>query len=320
MKLSQLKEFIAIVDHGSLRGAARKLGVTAPALSKSLGRLEDELHVPLLIRNSRGVTPSAYGQALLRRARLIHAESQKASDEIAQLRGGLEGVVTVGISPTPAIALLPDVLPRFRQRFPDARVNIVGGASDAQLAAIRSGSMDFAVMSTPEEGLDTGFESDDLFYADLIVAARKGHPLSKARSLTELADCEWIVTGPNRKGPGSAILDAFQRHALPQPSRLVQCDTTWALNALLTKSDMLCAISRLMLDHPMFSATLVAIPIKETLPRYRISLIHLAGSPLLPVAMEFATLMKRYANYLCVANPRISVPPRKAIKTRQRKG
>lgn len=320
MKLNQLKELIAIVDHGSLRGAARNLGVTAPALSKSLGRLEEELRVPLLIRNSRGVTPSAYGQALLRRARLIQAESQKASEEIAQLRGGLEGVVTVGISPTPAIALLPDVLPRFRQGFPDVRVNIVSGAAHAHLAAMRNGSMDFAVMSIPEEELDTGFESDDLFYSDLVVAARRDHPLSKARSLAELANCEWIVPDPNRREQRSAILDAFHRHALPLPRRLVQCDTGWTLNALLTKSDMLCAISRLMLDHPMFSATLVAIPIEETLPRHRISLFHLAGSPLLPVVMEFATLMKRYAHYLCVANPIISVPPRKPLLIRQKKG
>ena len=94
MTLNQLRDFIAMSEHGSMRAAARALGVSAPALAKSVSQLEQELHVPLLQRSSRGVVLSDYGRALLERARLIVSEAHKASDEIAQLRGRHEGAVT----------------------------------------------------------------------------------------------------------------------------------------------------------------------------------------------------------------------------------
>lgn len=83
MKLNQLRDFIAMVDHGSMRAAARSLGVSAPALAKSVAPLETELQVTLLRRSARGVVLSDYGSTLLERARLIDSEARRASDEIA---------------------------------------------------------------------------------------------------------------------------------------------------------------------------------------------------------------------------------------------
>ena len=91
MKLNQLRDFIAVVEHGSLRLAAAQLGLTAAALSKSLSALEEELHVQLLVRHSRGITLTPFGHTFLARARRIASEAQKATEEMAQLRGEREG-------------------------------------------------------------------------------------------------------------------------------------------------------------------------------------------------------------------------------------
>src|SRR3954470_7009427 len=98
MKLAQLRDLIAVAEQGSLRAAARARGVTPAALVKSLNVLEAELHVPLLLRSSRGIKLSGYGERFLQRARLIDAA--RAVDEIAELRGEFEGALTIGASPT----------------------------------------------------------------------------------------------------------------------------------------------------------------------------------------------------------------------------
>ena len=298
MKLNQLRDLIAIAEHGSLRAAARALDLSAPALVKSINGLEAELHVPLLVRSSRGVALSEYGKRFLHRARLIDAETRKAADEIAELRGQFEGAISVGASPTPSITLLPDVLLQFRRRFPTVRVNIVGGLYHTHLSSIRAGAMDLALGPIPDAGLDAAFRTEGLFLNDVVIAARKGHPLAGARSLRDLAGCEWILTGPDTQGPGAAIFDAFRRHGLEPPRRVIQCDITWTLHTLLLESDLLCALPRHLLEREPLSALLRAVEVREELPRYMVSLIYRSDAPLLPTAAHFATLLRRQARHV----------------------
>jgi LysR family transcriptional regulator of abg operon len=308
VKLNQLRDFIAIVENGSLRTAAAKLGVTATALSKSLAVLEDELHVQLLVRHTRGITVTPYGHAFLARARRIASETQKALEEMAQLRGEREGTVTLGLSPTPSIVLLPGVLADFRRKFPRVQVAIRGGLYDAQLAAIREGGMDLAVGPVPAE-LDTSVTHEPLFYNDIVVAARRGHPVAGPgqRTLAELSDCEWILTSAATQGPGAAILDAFAQHGLPPPGRVIRCDITWALPALLAGTDCLCALPQPLMAQPLPGAALQAVMLREALPRYPVCLIHRADSPLLPAAAHLASLIRRHAHYYSREHPELVI-------------
>ncbi len=307
MKLNQLRDFIAMAEHGSMRAAARALGVTAPALAKSVAQLEDELHVPLLQRSPRGVVLSDYGRALLERARLIDAEARKVVDEMAQLRGRYEGAVAVGASPTPAVSIVPDVLMQFRKKFPAVRVSLVSGLYHAHVPALRNGTLDLAIGPVPAVGLDADLNSEPLFYNTIVVVARRGHPLARNRSLVDLADSEWIVTGPATQGPGAAILDAFRGHGLAAPQRIVQCDMTWALAALLEKSDMLCAMPKQLMSRLPFGGSLQALPLRDELPRYVVCLYRRRDSPLLPGAEHFAALLRRHAHYVGREHPELAV-------------
>lgn len=295
MKLAQLRDLIAVAEQGSLRGAARARGVTPAALVKSLNALEGELHVPLVVRSSRGIKLSGYGERFLQRARLIDAEVDRAVDEIAELRGEFEGSITIGASPTPSLMLLPQALVQFRRRYPAVQVRIVSGLYHDHLNSIRGGSMDLALGPIPDAGLDAAFRTEDLFYNSVVIAAREGHPMAGARSLKQLTNCEWVVTGPFTQGPGAAIFDAFRAHGLGEPRRVVQCDITWTLQALLLKSDLLCALPRQLLDQTLLEGVLRRINVREKLPHYMVSLIYRSDVPLLPSAEHLATLLRRQA-------------------------
>lgn len=81
MRLQRIEQFIAVVDAGSIRGAARRLGVSQPALTRALQQLEEELGVQLMQRSVRGASLTAAGSAFLARARVAEAELRMGTDE-----------------------------------------------------------------------------------------------------------------------------------------------------------------------------------------------------------------------------------------------
>lgn len=158
--------------------------------------------------------------------------------------------------------------------------------------------MDLALGPIPDKGLDAAFRTEDLFYNEVIIAARRGHPLANARSIKELAGCEWVLTGPDTQGPGAAIYDAFHSHGLEPPRRVIQCDMTWTLQALLATSDLMCALPRQLLEQDLLNTVLRRVNVREVLPCYMVTLIYRNDAPLLPTAEHFATLLRRQARHV----------------------
>jgi DNA-binding transcriptional LysR family regulator len=205
--------------------------------------------------------------------------------------------------------LLPGALADFRRKYPKVAVTLRGGLYDTHLGAIREGVMDLAVGPVPVD-LDPAVTHEPLFYNEVVIAARRGHPLAAARSLAELAESEWVVTSANAQGPGAAVFDAFAQHGLAPPTRLIRCDMTWALFGLLASTDCLCALPRPLLVHQPPGSGLVTIPLSHALPRYPVCLVHRADSPLLPAAAHMAALLRRHAHYHCRANPELAIASR----------
>ena len=81
MKLSQLRNFIAVVEAGAVRQAANNLNLSQSSVSKSIQQLEEELGAEILHRNAHGVTPTAAGKALLNRAKAVDAELRHARND-----------------------------------------------------------------------------------------------------------------------------------------------------------------------------------------------------------------------------------------------
>ena len=107
MDLRAIAYFAAVAEAGTVRGAAARLGISQPALTKAIRRLEDEVGVVLFDRQARGVTLTAYGRTLLRHARNLQASHKEAREEIAALRAGIAGRVRMGAGPSWERIVLP---------------------------------------------------------------------------------------------------------------------------------------------------------------------------------------------------------------------
>jgi LysR family transcriptional regulator of abg operon len=295
MRLTQIRDFLAVVDAGSLRAAARELRVTQPALTKSVRQLEQELGAPLVTRSVRGAMPTDAGRAFLARARAVSADLRRAREEIAQLGGAREGTLALGAAPGPALDLLPSVLPRLRLRWREATIRVIDIAPSEVLSALRQGSIDLAlsVRLGPLARPGSGCVVEPLYAIQPTIIARRGHPLAGARRLADLREAEWIRTGPDGITP--ALPQALEAAGLPAPRYRIDCQSFLALPALVAQSDLLAVVPSQIAIHEERVRRVVRLRVREPLPERPIGLFRRADVPLTPIARDCAEILRAAA-------------------------
>src|SRR6266850_1320538 len=296
MRLNQIRDFLAVVEAGSLRSAAGKIGVSQPAITKSIRRLEQELHAQLLQRNARGAATTRAGKAFLARARVIQSELRKAEDDLELLRGGPEGSVAFGAAPVTCMLLVPDVMLQFRRNRPGASVRIVEGGNRALLPLVRDETLDFCVSQAPNDKLDGALKFRPLFRPRLVVVGRRGHPFRDAKSLRNLADASWLMFYP--PGSGAMLEKAFGAAGLTLPRSIVHCESYAVALALIAKTDILGLISPHMISESWGQRGLQKIDIEEDIPSPLVGLYTRADTPLTPAASAMAQAVTATARRL----------------------
>lgn len=297
MRLNGIRNLVAVVESGSIRAAARKLGVSQPAITKSVRSLETELHLQLLKRTPQGVVPTPAGRALLVRARAIQAELRKAQEEMSLLAGRDAGSVTFGVGPMAAVFILPEAIREFRQQFPNAHVRIVEGFAPALISQMRDESLDFALGPRFDTSLGPSIKFRPLLRLQFGVVARKGHPLAGAHSLAELREADWLsVEGIGM--PGGLLNRTFGGAGLPLPRQAVQCDSINTMVSVLSKTDMLGVLGTRVLAIPSVRELLVCIKVRDAMPSGTIGMFMRADPPLTRVAAAMAKTVTAVARRL----------------------
>ena len=282
-------------EAGSLSAAARDIGVSQPALTKQLARLERQLGVPLFVRSIRGVTPTAYGQALLPRARIVRAQLLQAAEALAQLRGEREGQVCVALSHLATVLLVPAVLPAFRARWPGVRLRFVPPTFAQLLTGLREGEPDLAVTQLPAEDLGAEFVVRPLLGATLAAVVRPGHALARADSLSALVDAEWVLPSAG-SASGRALAEAFRRARLPPPRCTVTCETLTGMEAIVKATDLVAAMPSAVHQARCAASGLLRVPLALPPRSGTLALIRWADTLATPAAADLAELFVAQAH------------------------
>jgi DNA-binding transcriptional LysR family regulator len=235
MEMRGVDYLLAVAEHGSLRAAAQALGITQPALTKAVRRLEDETGVRLFDRTGRGVRPTVYGAAMLRHARNLQASLRASKVEIAALKAGAGGIVRIGAGPSWERAILPEAIARFRTGRPEVRIHVRGGTDDDLKLRLRDGALDLVLAATPDApALDPDLESQPLMSDRYCVIAARSHPLHTQRriGLGALLAYPWILPGAH-----SLMVERlriiYRAHALPPPRPAIETDIVALRHQLL---------------------------------------------------------------------------------------
>lgn len=296
MTLQQLKDFLAVLHHGSFRGAARSLGVSQAGLTNSVRALESSLGAPLMRRTAQGLELTDIGERVRARAVLIDAEARRTFNEVAQWRTTSERhLLRVGLSPTCAV-LLPRVAQDFQARHPACELHLGEGLYDRLIPDVLQGVLDFACLAV-HVPLDRTLVQRSMLQTSLAVVGRADHPLRGATRLAELVGQRWVLLGP-RGGPGATVLRYFEHEGLPAPEATIRCDSFIQLAAVLSGTDDLALVPRLVLRSGFLSAALAEIPVLPAPPRYDLSLVHRAEVPLTAAATTLASMLVSYARTL----------------------
>ncbi len=284
MRLTQIRDFLAVVDAGSINAAARRLGVSQPGLTKSLGSLEAELGALLLTRSPTGVTLTALGRMFHVRVRAGYAELAKAQEELAR---EARAQVAVGFGPFFAARVVPLAVLRWREKFPDVQLRLVEGLRHATGPMVRDATLDMSLAprATPDQD-DPAIRFKPIAHLEQLVVARRGHPLAVARSAAELVGQSWIS---NLRRAITA--DTLKTIGAPTPRQITECESFSALRTLLAESDLLAVIQHPFLDMPGVSKTLQPIPLTERLPGVTVGLHTRADAPLTRPAAALARLL-----------------------------
>lgn len=284
MRLTQIRDFLAVVECGSINGAARRLGVSQPGLTKSLGSLEIELGVLLLQRAPTGVTLTSLGRAFHVRARAGYAELAKAREELAR---GAQAHVALGFGPFFAEKIVPQAVLRWREKFPDVPLRLVEGLRHSTGPMVRDATLDMSLAPRAPLGEDdTAIRFKPIAHLTQIVVARNEHPMAEVRSANLLARQVW-VSNLRR----SATAEVLRLIGVPEPLQITECESFSAMRSLLAGSDMLAVVQHPFLGMSQVAEAIQQIPIAERLPGVTVGLHTRADAPLTRPAAALARLL-----------------------------
>lgn len=291
LRLEDLDYFLAVARHGQVRRAATDLGVSQPAVSKGVHRLERELGFRLFERGSRGMTLTAIARPFHDRTRDLRASLGEAIKEAADLHLGAMGVLRVGVSPLYVRQLFLPACLRLHSQRPAARLKVSINLNDVLLPALRLGDIDLSISALPQE-LPADLSAVALMSDELRLVVRPGHPLlARGRlRLEDLVQAQWLLPGPD-VAARRRIDELFAAAGLPVPQVAVEVSNTTApLGDLLLHSDLVAVQSEAAIRHRS-GEPLVALSIPEVRLTRQIGVLTRQGMALPPLAQRFMELL-----------------------------
>jgi DNA-binding transcriptional LysR family regulator len=197
--LRQLRYFVAVAEAGSLTRAAARLHIAQQSLSEQIRGLEGELGAPVFERSSRGMRLTDVGAVLLREARPVLAQAERAVEAARRAARGEGVLLRVGCLASVANYVLPPVLRTFRARHPDVTLHVEDVSIADLVEGLRAGALDAGLGRPP---LIDDLETETVLREPVAAVLPADHRLAgrSSLSLSELADEPWVLT-PRKSWP-----------------------------------------------------------------------------------------------------------------------
>lgn len=293
MKLSHLRDVVAVAQSGSLRAASRQLGIAQPVMTRNIRDIEAELGAALFERHSRGVRLTEMGTVFVRRASIIQNELRRAREEIDQLKGKTTGQVSIAASTAASIALLPRAFANFRRDYPDALLKVSESLFQPIEPDLLEGRVDLYVGVFDEEAFASQFVVEKLFDNRRVIIARRGHPLSHSCTLAELSGAQWIRPTLATRTSEADFEGMFERANLPPPLIVMHSRSTLVTLLVVQSSDLLTILPRQWLEFAAVADQFQALKVDDPLVAAPVCIVRRRDVPLTPMAERLSDLIRR---------------------------
>jgi len=264
-EIRDLHHLTSIDEFRHFGRAAKAVGLSQPALSKSLQRIERALGAKLFERSRGRVVPTQVGLEVLARARRMVEEAAELQRTVDSMTDASIGTVAVGIGPAMSETYIADAIADFAQRRPGMQTAVRMDHWQQLSAWLLAGELDFYVADLGDTASDRRFHCANLPAQDFVWFCRRGHPLARRRrkavSRSDLLDyplatpklppwaTEWFAAARAEKGAAG----------LPRPLPAIECESYAMLKRFVSSSDCISAALQQTLAEELNHGSLVVL-------------------------------------------------------------
>ncbi len=287
----ELDYFLAICEKRNLARAAEALGISQPALTRSVQRLEAHFGAQLFVRAPRGVELTPIGVALRARVDRARITLDDAEREVEQLSAGKIGKVRVGAGHMLTRLVSHALFPRFIVERPAAQVQMHVGFNAELFLLLESGNLDFAVCGLLETPPNLSFR--ELQATELVVVVRAGHPLSKLKNPTIRELAAYRSVAPSAGVPARQHVEArLAKHGFGDRTHAIETNSWETILDAVASSDLFSLAPHTEVARNAATRRLVAIVIPELDIRPRNGIVMRIDAYLSPLAQRAIELIE----------------------------
>lgn len=289
MTFSQLRTFLEVSRQGSVRGAAAALLITEPSVSAALAALRDEMEVPLVERDGRGIRLTPAGQELARYAAQILGLADQAVRRAREAAGQAAPLNLVAVT-TAGEYVLPPILKAFRTAHPEVQLRMEVGNRSSVLDRVSAREADLGFGGRPPEG--RGLKGVAFLDNELIVVAPRDHPLADYAAVDPglLSQETWLVREPG-SGTRETTQEFWAQNMLQVPS-VMTLGSNGAVKQASAAGLGITLISRHAVAAELATGALKILPVAGTPLRRSWYVLYLEDDSLSGSASQFLDLLK----------------------------
>ena len=303
MELRHLRYFAAVGEALSFTGAAARLRIAQPALSRQVQDLEDEIGVNLLRRGPRGVTLTAEGRFFLEQVRELLKRTDESIEKVRSLANGGYSELRVGYAPTLAVEILPPGIEAFRKSMPRAKLRLHDLSSEELVTGLRNGRLELAIMAQTIGDHTAGIEFEVLRSYPMCVALAATHPFARLKSVPLQKIAAEPLIGMHR-GDYPEYYQGLERlfaSISARPRLAVECDSTSSL-VIEVEAGHGIALCLPTFEH-VTGKRLLYRPITETTELVPIGIARAMDGKLTPAGAKFCEILREISNGATAAKP-----------------
>ena len=303
LKLRDLHILAAVVQCGSMAKAASQLAMSQPAVSEAIASLESALGVRLLDRLPRGIAPTLYAHALLKRGQVVFDELRQGIREIEFLADPTIGEVRLACPETFAAGLLPEAIDRLSRQYPKIVIRVdQPDTRSLGFQELRERSVDLILVRRPKSLIDDDLNMDTLLDDTHRVVVGANNPLARRRriALKDIVNEPWIL--PPNIVVGELIAEAFAAKGLAVPAERVNSSSIMLRNRLLATGRYVTILTDSVLRYNAKVWSLRILPIQLQISPRPLAVVTLKHRTLSPAVRLFIDQLKAVATSLRETN------------------
>jgi len=304
LKLRDLHILLAVTQAGSMAKAAKELAISQPAISRAIADMEHTLGVSLFDRSPRGIEPTEYGHALIKRGVAIFDELQQGVRDIQFLSDHTSGELRIGCTSGLSEGIVLAAINRLSRKYPRIVFHVVPSGHPVIYDALRERRIELGISRKPEPALEEDMELETLFEDSLAVVAGAQNPWARRRkiNLIELVNEPWAWPAPGT-GLDTLVVEAFRAIGHQPPRATVYADAINMRIRLAATGNFLAVVpaSMMKFSAPHESIKMLALDLPTT--RREIGIITIKNRRASPVAKLFIECAREVAK----SSPRRSI-------------